>query len=562
LTHALNAATALMHPEQQSTATAFLQAPFTGTYTSQSAQVMGMIKSMRDTFEKNLADAITTEKNSKEAYDEFMKLKKAAYKEMKKSYETKQKSLGGNDKTLASKRKQLAESQKQKQSDEDFLESLLPLCEKKGAQYAKRKVLRANEEAAIAQAISILNSDDAFAAFGKTDATKSGSTGSLQFIQLRSVHKHIDARSAAQKVLASAAKDVKSARLAKVVALLQADNVFDEVLKEIDNMIELIDEEGKADQTKFDWCAKERKEKKATVADKKKSILAINKAIDQLDKDINDPKEGFKAQIAETEQNLVENTESQTKQTGERAEANIAYQQDVKNLVKAQSILSKAIKVLATYYDDLEAKLAEGGAFLQKREDPAPPKADLNMEGQSSKGGDVVGMLNFILDEAKAEETEAHGDEESAQADYEDSMTKLKKQQADDEKSLAKLQDNLAQAEKDLLDAEEDLKATTEDKEAAEDYLAKIKPGCDFIKSNFELRNKNRATEKAALNKATGLIKDTPAYKSAVNAATVESYGKCEEPCVADEADVKCKACMVDVTIPAYCAGHEGTKGC
>merc|ERR1719162_301475 len=119
---ALTAATALMNPTQQSTATAFLQAPFTGTYTSQSAQVMGMIKSMRDTFEKNLADAITTEKNSKAAYDEFMKLKKAAYKKMKASYESKQKSLGGNDKTLSSKKKQLAEAQKQKQSDEDFLD--------------------------------------------------------------------------------------------------------------------------------------------------------------------------------------------------------------------------------------------------------------------------------------------------------------------------------------------------------------------------------------------------------------------------------------------------------
>merc|ERR1719454_429076 len=141
-------------------------------------------------------------------------------------------------------------------------------------------------------------------------------------------------------------------------------------------------------------------------------------------------------------------------------------------------------------------------------------------------------------------------------------MTGLKKQEADDEKKLAKLQDDLAQAEKDLLAAQEDLKATTEDKEAIEAYLLKIKPGCDFITSNFDLREKNRATEKAALEKAIKLIKATPAYKTAVNEATVESYGECKEPCVEDKADVKCKACMADVTIPAYCAGHKGTKGC
>merc|ERR1719240_2391211 len=141
-------------------------------------------------------------------------------------------------------------------------------------------------------------------------------------------------------------------------------------------------------------------------------------------------------------------------------------------------------------------------------------------------------------------------------------MTQLKDEEAKAEKTLAKLQDDLAEKEKELLETQEDLKATTEDKEAIEAYLLKIKPGCDFITKNFDLREKNRATEKAALEKAIKLIKGTPAYKTAVNQATVESYGDCKEPCVKDEDHVECKACMADVTIPAYCAGHKGTPGC
>merc|ERR1719284_856866 len=141
-------------------------------------------------------------------------------------------------------------------------------------------------------------------------------------------------------------------------------------------------------------------------------------------------------------------------------------------------------------------------------------------------------------------------------------MTKAKKEQKEAEENLAKLQDDLAQTEADLLAAKEDLKATTADKEAIEAYLLKIKPGCDFITENYKLRTENRVIEKEALEKAEKLIKGTPAYKSAVNEATVESYGDCKEPCVADVEDVKCKAFMADVTIPAYCAGHEGTKGC
>merc|ERR1719240_1922290 len=141
-------------------------------------------------------------------------------------------------------------------------------------------------------------------------------------------------------------------------------------------------------------------------------------------------------------------------------------------------------------------------------------------------------------------------------------MTQLKDEEAKAEKTLAKLQDELAKTEQTLLETQEDLKATTEDKEAIEAYLLKIKPGCDFITKNFDTREKNRATEKKALEKAVKLIKGTPAYKSAVNAATVESYGDCKEPCTKDEEHVECKACMADTTIPAYCAGHKGTKGC
>merc|ERR1719171_2882766 len=63
---AIKTASNYMSPSQLKSSTAFLQAPFTGSYTSQSAQVMGIIKSMRDTFEKDLADAIKTEKNAQE----------------------------------------------------------------------------------------------------------------------------------------------------------------------------------------------------------------------------------------------------------------------------------------------------------------------------------------------------------------------------------------------------------------------------------------------------------------------------------------------------------------
>jgi len=566
--HALRAASALLSPDQQETATAFLQGPFTGTYTSQSAVVMGIIKSMRDTFKKNREDAIRTEADALKAFDAFMDNKRQEHKEMKASYQSKQKALGGNDGDLSSKRKQLSDSEKQLASDEDFLSKLRPKCEEKTKSYGVRKMLRASEEAAIAEAISILNSDDAFASFGTTSATSTGATG---FIQLRAVHRHVggttDVRRMAQNVLQAGAHDAKSARLSKVVALLQAENPFDEVLGEIEKMVTLIGEEGDADQKKLDWCNEERTTNDATVTKKKKEILSLNRLINKLENTIENEETGLKKQIADTETNLEENRESQKTETAERTEDNLAYQQDVKNLVKAQSILDKAIRVLKAYYEDLEGKLADGNAFLQqKKEDPKNADGETWKEnsygGQSDTGNKVLNMLGFILDETNKEEMKAHSEEKNAQHAFEDSMTDMTKKEKEAEKAIVDLSEELAEKEEELLKANEDLKDTTDDKEETEDYLAKIKPGCDFITSNFDTREKNRATEKKALNKATGLIKGTPAYKTAVNAATSESYGDCKEPCEKDEAHLNCKACMADVTKPAYCAGHKGTKGC
>jgi len=555
---ALESAQSLMNEKQLSKTTAFLQAPFTGTYSSQSGQVMGIIKSMRDTFVANLADARTTEKNSEEAYEKFMDLKEAAHKEMSDSYDDKQKDLGGNDGSLASDKKSLASAEKKKASDEEFMEKLLPMCEDKAAGFANRKVLRANEEAAIAEAISILNSDEAFATFGGTDAT---TKGGLEFIQLRASRKHIVNYKSAQKMLQKVDQSVHSARISKVVALLQAENPFEEVLKEIDNMLEVISSEGEADEENFAFCKKERKDNHRDKKKKEREMNSLDASIDKLDKRINDPVKGLKALIQETEDSLLKNRASQATETKDRLEENIAYQKDIKNLVAAESILERATKALKTYYEDVMQKLDNGESLLQTKEDPDAPNADLNMKGQSSKGGDVIEMLEFIHSETVKEEDEAHKEEEEALADFDKSMTALKKQESDDEKLLAKTQDDLAQAEEDKLADEEDLKDTTADRDAIKAYLLKIKPGCDFITDNIKTRNANRKTESAALKKAIRLIKGTPAFKTFTATARVEGFGDCHS-CDKDEENVECKACMADVTIPAYCAGHKGTKGC
>ena len=69
-----------------------------------------------------------------------------------------------------------------KAEDEKILADLTKQCADKTAEYEDLKMVRANEEAAVAQAILILNSDAAFESFGAPAAETSGNTG---FILLR-----------------------------------------------------------------------------------------------------------------------------------------------------------------------------------------------------------------------------------------------------------------------------------------------------------------------------------------------------------------------------------------
>merc|ERR1719389_447506 len=72
---ALKAASVFLTSKQKHLLTSFIQAPFTGTYQSQSGEIVGILKNMRDTFKSNLASARAAESASAESHSKFTKVK-------------------------------------------------------------------------------------------------------------------------------------------------------------------------------------------------------------------------------------------------------------------------------------------------------------------------------------------------------------------------------------------------------------------------------------------------------------------------------------------------------
>jgi hypothetical protein len=472
---------------------------------------------------------------------------------------------------LSTKKGQLAAAEEQLAADEQFLADLLEMCAAKAKDYDERTLLRRNEEAAIAEAIAILNSDAAFETFGTVDATKTGATSFLQRREIKEHRRkeHIgkpdgtqQTREQVESLLAKAVSGRNSLALSRIFAALQASNPFTTVLAEIKKMLSLIAEEEKVDQEKLTWCNTERDTNNKNLATKEAEIITLNGEIDELTNTIENPETGLKAQIQATEISLEENRKNQADTTADRKEASTAYQKDISNLVEAEKLVESAVSVLKKYYSKI-LKEEESAALMQThRQEPPKTWENGSYKGQSAAGGDAISMLEFILTETKKEEALAHKDEADAQKQYEDTMDELTTQEKEKEDSLASLRKLLAEKEEELLETKETLKTTEAEKAAIEAYLLQIKPGCDFITDNIAERSRNRGEETGALVKATDLLKATPAYQTAMAEAHNETLGECLEKCAGNEDNVVCKACLAKVTEPAYCAGHPGTDGC
>merc|ERR1719420_25552 len=124
---ALKAASVFLTAEQKESVTSFIQAPFTGEYQSQSGEIVGILKNMRDTFKSNLASARSSEAAAAESHTKFMKVKTDEFSKMDKSFSDKEKVLGENDDAISTKKTSKSEAESSKADDEEFVAKLVKM---------------------------------------------------------------------------------------------------------------------------------------------------------------------------------------------------------------------------------------------------------------------------------------------------------------------------------------------------------------------------------------------------------------------------------------------------
>merc|ERR1719160_201901 len=146
----------------------FLGSSNSAGYVPQSAEIVGILKQMKDEMEKDLAEAKEKEAEAAAAAEALIADKKKQIEALTKSIEEKLERIGNSGVELAEMKNDLEDTKEGLEADKKFLADMEKNCELKKKEWAAYKKTQAEELLALAETIKILNDDDALELFKKT----------------------------------------------------------------------------------------------------------------------------------------------------------------------------------------------------------------------------------------------------------------------------------------------------------------------------------------------------------------------------------------------------------
>jgi len=493
-------------------------------YAPQSGQIVGILKQMKDTMEKTLAEVIAAEEEAIKNYAALMAAKKKELEANQAALESKLERVGQTGLDIVEMKEDLDDTKKALLEDKKFLADLEKGCSTKQAEWDERCKVRADELLALADTIKILNDDDALDLFKKTLPSPS-------FIQTQTISALMRKRALA--VVQLAQKNSKRPELDFIALALHDRNLgpFDKVISMIDEMVAILGEEQTADDDKKAYCEAELDK----TEDEKK---ALERKVDDLGSALEDTKgmiQTLTEEIAALVDGIKNLDKSVVEATENRKAENVAYKELMAADTAAEKLLSMAGTRLAKFYTPKlyvpppkqelsaeqriavnmgsEAAPTEPPMFVQVRQHdagsvapPPPPETWGAYKKKGEEHGGVVAMLNMLKADLAKEMQSATVDEEDAQTEYEKMMADSAEKRRVDSESLADKEGAKADLESKALKLKEEETATMQEVLSTAETLKNLHLECDWLVSNFQVRKEARAGEVDALKKAKAVL--------------------------------------------------------
>merc|ERR1719337_561106 len=159
-------------------------------YAPASAEIVGILKQMKDEMEKDLAELKAAEASAIQSYEEMMAAKKKEIESLTMAIEEKMTRVGELGVEIATMKNDLEDTQEDLAEDIKFLEDLKKNCATKAKEWEAICKSRQDELIALQETIKILNDDDALELFKKT-------IPSASFLQIQETSGSVRARARA-----------------------------------------------------------------------------------------------------------------------------------------------------------------------------------------------------------------------------------------------------------------------------------------------------------------------------------------------------------------------------
>jgi len=393
---------------------------------------------------------------------------------------------------------------------------------------------RAEELAALADTIKVLNDDDALELFKKTLPSAS----SLVQIQVTAQDMRMKALKKLQYLIT---KNPKNAKLELLALALEGKKIgFEKVIKMIDDMVTTLKVEQADDDSKKEYCATEldladdkKKGLEHAVADLETAIENAKEAIAKLAEEI----AALSAGIKELDKMVMEATE-QRKEENEDFKELMVSDTAAKELLKfaknrlnkfynpklykapPKTELSREDRIVENMSGTAAPTEAPGGiagtgiavfseVSSHNKQEVAPPPPPETFGAYQKKSEDSMGvmaMVDLLIADLDKEMTEAETTEKDAQSDYETAMEDAAAKRTADSKLLSEKEGIKAETETDLEAKTEEKASTSAELMSTMKYIASLHMECDWLLKYFDVRKEARASEIDALGKAKAVL--------------------------------------------------------
>jgi len=471
--------------------------------------IFGILKQMKETMEKDLGDATATEEKGAKNFDELVAAKEKEIDANSHALESKFARLGETSVDIVQMKEDLDDTGKGLYEDKKLLAELEKGCSTKQAEWDERSTIRTDEVLAIAEAIKILNDDEALDLFKKA-------LPSASFMELRVSSKDVQQRALA----ALGVGHHEDHRLGFIALALRGKTKgFEKVSAMIDEMVSLLAKEAAHDWAKKTYCQ--------TTLDKTEDELkTLEKTVDDLGKALSNAQEAM-ASLADDIASLVDGIKALDKQVTEatviRKAEHAEYKEAMSANVAARKLLDLAGNRLAKFYTPKLFVAApkvetseEPPAFVEVRSHkvnkvnkaapPPPPETWGAYKAEQQAHGGVVALLNMLKADLDKEITASRVEEKGAQAEYEAYMADSASKRTADVKALGNKEYAKAELGASIEKMSTREKSTKDEAMVKAETLRDLHLECDWLITNYEVRKEARADEVDALKNARAVL--------------------------------------------------------